>query len=166
MQQSCVTILNPFYSSGICGTSSFDSYYGWSEELDEIPGKIIEECCLKLKVTLQNGPEIAQGLVSGDYTLNTNKINGKYYWNQDNGDWAIWYNNNSWLMGIESNLGTDIAAIYLVTIAQCPHNVNQPWNYLNIDGEWLNADKNVQVDCFAGKHLKKLFSTLYRKKLL
>ena len=69
-----------------------------------------------------------------------NKVNGKPYWMQENGNNAIWYNNGVWLIGKEADLGTEIAEIQSSDDVANPYQATK-WIYVSKNnGKWIESN--------------------------
>ena len=83
-------------------------------------------------------PELMSAVLKGsiqrdlDSSLAEGNVNGKPYWMQENGNNAIWYNNGFWLIGKETNLGTEIAEM------RSSHDVANPYQATT----WLYVSKD------------------------
>ena len=69
-----------------------------------------------------------------------NKVNGKPYWMQENGNNAIWYNNGVWLIGKQTDLGTEIAEIQSSDDVANPYQATK-WTYVSKNnGKWIESN--------------------------
>ena len=98
----------------------------------------------------------------GIYILQTNLVNEKPHWLQENGGSAIWADENvKWSIGYKINLGGIPCGIY------SPDNVENPlqaltWKYAINDNKWIES-KDIVVSKRGNIHirLKCLKSGLY-----
>ena len=92
-----------------------------------------------MSVTLQGEAKKHQSKREGHYILQTDPVNEKPSWIQENGVNAIWYDkeNGDWSIGPKTDLGGTVAAIY------SPDDVGDPlqaltWKYWSPDS-WNNG---------------------------
>ena len=105
-------------------------------------------CCSRIRVTLNGVVKDKQGSRAGTYQKASTLINNRWYWNHINGDVALWYVNedNYWMIGSSSNLGSATGAIHSVQDSACPTSDNQ-FKYWNGD-EFVSAPINtVTIQC-------------------
>ena len=75
-------------------------------------------------------------------------VNGRQYWTKENGNQAIWYNDeiDVWIFGEKEDLGTATGSIFTTFSNQCPNEVNK-WLYF-ADGDFVDAGSDIQIKCF------------------
>ena len=62
----------------------------------------------RITIKLENKLEKAYPSVGGDYILHGWKENGKDYWNQEGGSYALWYSSAGfWVIGDKKNIGSN-----------------------------------------------------------
>ena len=86
----------------------------------------------------------------------TQLVNGRQYWTKENGNQAIWYNDeiDIWIFGEKEDLGTATGSIFTTFSNQCPNEVNK-WLYF-ADGEFVDAGSDIQIKCVVeGKETNK-----------
>ena len=91
-------------------------------------------------------PELSQAVLKGsiqldlDSSLAEGNVNGKPYWMQENGNNAIWYHNGVWLIGKETDLGTEIAEIQSSDDVANPYQATT-WVYVSKNnGKWIESN--------------------------
>ena len=98
---------------------------------------------INLIVALRGDAKETQLDKEGSYYMNIqyiNKVNGKPYWMQENGNNAIWYNNGVWLIGKQTDLGTEIAEIQSSDDVANPYQATK-WTYVSKNnGKWIESN--------------------------
>ena len=105
-------------------------------------------CCSRIRVTLNGVVKDKKDGFSGTYQKASGLTNNRSYWNQINGNQALWYVNTSnyWMIGHSSDLGSNGGYIYSVQETACPNSDNlfKYWN----SSEFLLAPINsVSIEC-------------------
>ena len=106
-------------------------------------------CCSRIRVTLSGVVKDKQGGFAGNYQKASDLINGRSFWNQINGDSALWWDDisNEWTIGSSSKLGSKIGGIHSVQDSACPTSDNL-FKYTLVSGEWPLAPINsVSIEC-------------------
>ena len=104
-------------------------------------------CCSKIRVTLNGDVKDKHGERAGTYQKASRLINNRSYWNQINGDQALWWDTfaNAWTIGLSSNLGDNYGGIHSVQDSACPTFIL--FHYADGD-EWNLAPTNsVSIQC-------------------
>ena len=108
-------------------------------------------CCSRIRVTLNplNGVvKDKQGSRAGTYQKASELINNRSYWNQIDGNNALWWDiiTNVWMIGSSSNLGSDTGGIHSAQDSACPTSDNL-FKYYDGD-EWNLAPINsFSIQC-------------------
>ena len=72
-------------------------------------------------------------------------VNGKSYWVQDSGEYAIWCDpSGDWDIGKIDNAGTDVCSIYTEDAVSVPQKASV-WKYFDFDGKWKSGQGLVSV---------------------
>ena len=68
----------------------------------------------KLVVKLNGGAKDAQSKKEGIYKLSLDIVNGKFYWIQEEGTSALWFDKKygNWKIGSKENIGTSASGLY------------------------------------------------------
>ena len=108
-------------------------------------------CCSRIRVTLSGVVENKQGQYgrAGTYQKASGLENNRSYWNQIDGDQALWWDNsyNNWNIESSSDLGSTTADIYSVQDSSCPTSDNL-FKYHIGDNEFVLAPINsVSIQC-------------------
>ena len=105
-------------------------------------------CCSRMRVTINGVVKDKQGSRGGTYQKGSELINNRSYWNEIDGDQALWWSkiHNKWVIGSPRHLGFNRGYIYLVQDSACPTSDNL-FNYADGD-EWTLAPINsVSIQC-------------------
>ena len=110
--------------------------------------EIVNDFDFCYRITLKGRCLEFHGRTSGIYKLQPNFVNGRYHWLQENGPYAIWFDqsNQSWKIGLTTNLGTVECSIYgavLKSRNDLPHEINGHWKYF--DNKWQLMNENEIV---------------------
>ena len=83
-------------------------------------------CCSRIRVTLNGVVKDKHGSKAGTYQKASDLINGRSYYNQIDGDKALWWDKitNVWMIGDSSHLGSDIGGIISAQDSACPTSDN------------------------------------------
>ena len=83
-------------------------------------------CCSRIRVTLNGVVKDKQGGFAGTYQKASGLINGRSYYNQIDGDQALWWDkiSNSWMIGDSCDLGSNIGGIKSAQDSACPTSDN------------------------------------------
>ena len=91
----------------------------------------------KITLILKGAANNAQSDSKGVYILGPNQENGKSYWIQEGGSYALWFN-KFWMFGKIENLGKNIAGINSPDDSVSPLEATN-WNCYVGNDEWINA---------------------------
>ena len=108
----------------------------------------IAECSsCEIEIKLFGIASINQRNLAGSYTT-TDPVNGKQAWISTSGNNAIWYNDNSWVLGAASDIGSGFGGIFSIDNEDCPQNVLK-WEVNTNDGQlWVNVpSSDVSIGC-------------------
>ena len=83
----------------------------------------------------------------GYYSIKPGTINGKPHYVSDDGEQAIWYDGNSWNVGLTDDQGTTRAGIHVNSKANCPEEPIFDWEYLNNSNDWVPAEQGFSIYC-------------------
>ena len=105
-------------------------------------------CCSRIRVTLNGVVKDKQGGCVGIYQKASELINGRSYWNQINGDSALWWDDisNEWTIGSSSKLGSKIGGIHSVQDSACPTSDNLFKYYDGVEFN-LAPINSVSIQC-------------------
>ena len=98
-----------------------------------------------------NGAEINYyvGGYAGTYHKVSGLINNRSYWNRNDGDKALWWDNitNVWIIGDSIDLGSNIGGITSAQDSACPtsDNLFKYWN--RFEGGVLATINSVSIQC-------------------
>ena len=83
-------------------------------------------CCSRIRVTLNGVVKDKHGSKAGTYQKASDLINGRSYYNQIDGDQALWWDKitNVWMIGPSSYLGSNTGGISSVQDSACPTSDN------------------------------------------
>ena len=100
-------------------------------------------CCSRIRVTLNGVVKDKWSIFVGTYQKASELINNRSYWNDIDGDGALWWNNmfNVWIIGISSTGGLSSAQD-----SACPTSDNQ-YIYHDGDGIVLAPINSVSIQC-------------------
>ena len=102
---------------------------------------------------IKNGVENYQNGIIGEYTMNTELVNERVYWTQDNGQNAIWVDIfGNFVIGKKMDLGTTKCFIYTPRNVKCPIQVGNQWMFYNYNyKQWeLTKENEFQIECIQG----------------
>ena len=70
------------------------------------------------------------------------------YWTTENLKNAIWWYNNRWFFGYNSNLGTTKSGTRSKTtlVSLYPHEIGYNWEYRSNNGTWLDVGENNEIE--------------------
>ena len=79
----------------------------------------------------------------GHYTSQLELDENNFPW-WENGEFAIWKNDDTWIIGLLSDLGTEKGVIKRVSESPCPHaddfsRADADWTYQLEDSSWREA---------------------------
>ena len=109
-------------------------------------------CCSRIRVTLNGVVKDIKGISAGIYQKASELINNRSYWNQIDGNNALWWDiiTNVWMIGSSSNLGSDTGGIHSAQDSACPtsdHLFKYPIGSVN-SAKWPIAPINsVSIQC-------------------
>ena len=83
-------------------------------------------CCSRIRVTLNGVVKDEHGSRAGTYQKASELINNRSYWNQIDGNNALWWDiiTNVWMIGSSSNLGSYTGGIHSAQDSVCPTSDN------------------------------------------
>ena len=105
-------------------------------------------CCSRIRVTLSGVVKDKQGGFAGNYQKASDLINGRSFWNQINGDSALWWDKiaNAWTIGNLRDLGSNTGGIVSAQDSASPTSDNI-FKYVS-GGEFVLAPINsVSIQC-------------------
>jgi len=105
-------------------------------------------CCSRIRVTLNGVVRDEQSSRSGTYQKTSRLINNRSYWNQIDGDQALWWDNinNVWMIGDSSDLGNNFGGIASTQDSACPTSDNL-FQCSNGDEFFLAPINSVSIQC-------------------
>ena len=106
-------------------------------------------CCSRIRVTLNGVVKDRHGGFAGTYQKASKLTNNRIFWNQTDGDRALWWDNiNKWRIGSSSYLGSNTGYISSVQDSACPTSDNLFKYYDSDSGKWPLAPINsVSIQC-------------------
>ena len=97
-----------------------------------------------MHVTLYGDAKKAQSSREGLYFLQTDPVNKKPCWFQENGGNAIWNDGDGWwIIGPKKGLGEDTCGIYSADDVEDPHQA-LTWNYSN-SVNWIDYIESKDI---------------------
>ena len=125
-------------------------------ELYEILSAAVDECCENLKLSLENDAATNQGQRAGTYEILAEKFNDRNVWKRDDGQYVVWYNNNTdqWTIGSSIESGGGIFG----PESECPDGIGSQWTYYVVGSSntFLDAGNDVSVICQGKEQLTRL----------
>ena len=107
-------------------------------------------------MSLENDASANQGQRAGNYEIQAQKFNDRNVWKRDDGQYVVWYNNNTdqWIIGSSIGSGGGIFAPYL---SECPDEVGSQWTYYEVGSSntIIDAGQDVSVKCPGKKQFPK-----------
>ena len=101
----------------------------------------------RLKLSLNGDVKEKWSSIEGIYILDSSYVNGKPYWLQENGPYAIWFDKDGWNLHHESYLGQSLATLRSrITQTNLPHDVT--WEHC-LNDEWTPSD-DISIDNIDG----------------
>ena len=111
----------------------------------EAPG---DECCANLELSLENDASANQGQRAGNYEIQAEKVNDRNVWKRDDGQYVVWFNNNTDQWTIGSSVGSG-GGIFGPSGSECPDEVGSQWTYFVVgsSNSFLDAGSDVSLKC-------------------
>ena len=123
---------------------------GWCDGINNNLACIYDggDCCLIVRVSLTNellNVGLGFEVFNGDYEISI-AANGKTRW--INGDYAIWYWDNKWIIGTLADIGGEVGYIYSYNAFFGLTDDENEWNYLQ-EGVYISPTdpSDVQITC-------------------
>ena len=115
------------------------------------------ECCENLELSLENDASANQGQRAGSYEIQAEKVNDRNVWKRDDGQYVVWYNNNTDQWTIGSSVGSE-GGIFGPSDSECPDEVGSQWTYYVVGSSntFLDAGNDVSLKC-GGKEQLSIF---------
>ena len=115
------------------------------------------ECCENLELSLENDASANQGQRAGSYEIQAEKVNDRNVWKRDDGQYVVWYNNNTDQWTIGSSVGSG-GGIFGPSDSECPNEVGSQWTYYVVGSSntFLDAGNDVSLKC-GGKEQLSIF---------
>ena len=107
-----------------------------------------DECCMNLELSLENDASANQGQRAGNYEIQAEKFNDRNVWKRDDGQYVVWYNNNTDQWTIGSSVGSG-GGIFGPSESECPDEVGSQWTYYVVGSSstFLDAGNDVSLQC-------------------
>ena len=107
-----------------------------------------DECCANLELSLENDASANQGQRAGNYEIQAEKFNDRNVWKRDDGQYVVWYNNNTDQWTIGSSIGSG-GGIFAPSNFKCPDEAGSQWTYYEVGSSntFLDAGNDVSVIC-------------------
>ena len=93
------------------------------------------KCCQKLNVKLFANAHKTQGKWSGNYTINSKKLNDRYYWKRDDNTATLSFDEKKDRWTISSSIGAE-GGIFAPFGNLCPSRIENNWQYHDIPFYW------------------------------
>ena len=108
--------------------------------ISEVPQKII----VTMKAVANDAQQLRER--EGIYIVGPNQINGKAYWRQNQGPYAIWHFNDYWIIGLKEVLGKNVIdGTRSVNDSIGPHKAFN-WKYFNTSKyRWIEGTNLIGV---------------------
>ena len=98
-------------------------------------------------MSLENDASANQGQRAGNYEIQAQKFNDHNVWKRDDGQYVVWYNNNTdqWTIGSSIGSGGGIFG----PESECPDGIGSQWTYYVVGSSntFLDAGNDVSVIC-------------------
>ena len=116
-----------------------------------------DECCENLELSLENDASANQGQRAGNYEIQPELVNHRNVWKRDDGQYVVWYNNNTDQWTIGSSVGSG-GGIFGPSGSECPDEVGSQWTYYVVGSSntFLDAGNDVSLKC-GGKEQLSIF---------
>ena len=126
-------------------------------ELHDILSPAVDECCETLELSLENDASANQGQRAGNYEIQGEKANDRNVWKRDDGQYVVWYNNDTDQWTIGSSVGSG-GGIFGPPESECPDEVGSQWTYYVVGSSntFLDAGNDVSLKC-GGKEQLSIF---------
>ena len=107
-----------------------------------------DECCANLELSLENDASANQGQRAGNYEIQAEKVNARNVWKRDDGQYVVWFNNNTDQWNIGSSVGSG-GGIFGPSDSECPNEVGSQWTYYVVGSSntFLDAGNDVSLKC-------------------
>ena len=107
-----------------------------------------DECCANLELSLENDASANQGQRAGNYEIQAEKVNERNVWKRDDGQYVVWFNNNTDQWTIGSSVGSG-GGIFSPSGFKCPNEVGSQWTYYVVGSSntFLDAGNDVSLKC-------------------
>ena len=117
-------------------------------EIYDILSAAVDECCENLELSLENDASANQGQRAGSYEIQAEKVNDRNVWKRDDGQYVVWYNNNTDQWTIGSSVGSG-GGIFGPSDSECPDEVGSQWTYFVVGSSntSLDAGNDVSLKC-------------------
>ena len=114
----------------------------------DILSAAVDECCETLELSLENDASANQGQRAGNYEIQAEKVNDRNLWKRDDGQYVVWFNNNTDQWTIGSSVGSG-GGIFGPSGSECPDEVGSQWTYYEVGSSntFLDAGNDVSVKC-------------------
>ena len=115
-----------------------------STTISTIDGK----CCENLELSLKNDASENQGQRAGNYEIQAEKFNDRSVWKRDDGQYVVWFNNDTDQWTIGSSVGSG-GGIFAPTESECPDEVGSQWTYYVVGSSstFLDGGNDVSLKC-------------------
>ena len=106
------------------------------------------ECCENLELSLENDASANQGQRAGSYEIQAEKVNDRNVWKRDDGQYVVWYNNNTDQWTIGSSVGSG-GGIFASSESECPDEVGSQWTYYVVGSSstFLSGGNDISLKC-------------------
>ena len=96
---------------------------------------------------MENDASANQGQRAGSYEIQAEKVNDRNAWKRDDGQYVVWYNNNTDQWTIGSSVGSG-GGIFGPSDSECPDEVGSQWTYyVGSSNTFLDAGNDVSLKC-------------------
>ena len=104
------------------------------------------KCCQKLNVKLFANAQKTQGKWSGNYTMNSKKLNDRYYWKRNDNTATLSFDEKKDRWTISSSIGAE-GGIFAPFGNFCPSRIGNNWQYHDESKSLINAMNDIQIKC-------------------
>ena len=114
-----------------------------------------DECCESLELSLENDSHANQGQRAGNYEIQVEKINDRNVWKRDDGQYVVWFDNDTDFWTIGSTVGSG-GGIFAPSEFKCPNEAGSKWTYYEVGSSntFLDAGDDISVKCHGKEKLE------------
>ena len=109
---------------------------------------IDDKCCENLELSLENDASANQGQRAGKYEIQADKFNDRSVWKRDDGQYVVWFNNDTDQWTIGSSVGSG-GGIFASSESECPDEVGSQWTYYVVGSSstFLSGGNDISLKC-------------------